>query len=214
MRCGGWWLRLVVVVSVMLTCGACTWLHGDPAPSPQPAAEPGPGFLVATLPVYRLVTSEYLLDVPSRLVVLQVRLESTGTDSFTARAQDLAIVLPDGTQARVFDAERARILLRRTLIAEADLNYLQRPDHQAGGVSPFARTALAEMISANLLAAGSFGPGEALQGYLVIDTGQAVASLDGVRVELVARRLGDDAPTRYAQQPGSTPIAGQQTQSQ
>ncbi len=202
---GGWWLR-IAVVALALGCGACTWLGGGEVRTAPVAPEPPPaGFFVAAVPVYRLVTSEYLLDVPSRLLVLQVRLESTGSDSFSARVQDLGIVLPDGSPARVFDATRARVLLARTLLGEADLGYLQRAERLPGGISAYSRSALADMVSANLLEEGAFGPGQPLQGYVVIDTGQALPSLDGAAFELVARRLGDDTPTRYARQLGPTP---------
>lgn len=202
------------VLALMLSCGACTWLHGnDESVVSAPPTEPPPtGFFVAAVPVYRLATSQYLLDVPSRLLVLQVRVESTGQDSFTARLQDLGIVLADGTPARVFDTARARVLLRRTLLGEADLAYTAQPDHLPGGVSAFSRAALRDMVAENLLEGGSFGPGQPLQGYVVIDTGQPLTALDGAAFELVARRLGDDMPARYARQlgPAAAPAGAMQ----
>ena len=40
---------------------------------------------------------------------------------------------------------------------------------------------------------------------MVIDTGQALMSLDGASFEVVARRQGDDAPARYAYQFATAP---------
>ena len=82
--------------------------------------------------------------------------------------------------------------LRRTLLAEADMSYLLRPDHVPGGVGTYSASALAEMVETNLLGDGIFDPGQPLQGYVVVDTGQALMSLDGASFEVIARRLGDD----------------------
>jgi hypothetical protein len=46
-----------------------------------------------------------------------------------------------------------------------------------------------------------------LQGYVVIDTGTALMSIEGASFEVVARRLGDDAPARYAYQLRPAPAA-------
>jgi hypothetical protein len=162
---------------------------------------------VVAIPVYRLVTSPGLLDLPSRLLVMQVRIEGTGASSYTFSAGDLTVALPDGTPVRVFDRGRVDELLRRTLIAEADMSYLMRPGHLPGGLGRFAATAITEMVERNLLWRGTFGPGEPLQGYVVIDTGRALLSLDGVSFEVVARRQGDEVPARYAYQFAAAPPA-------
>ena len=39
-----------------------------------------------------------------------------------------------------------------------------------------------------------------MQGYIVIDTGQPVMSLQGASFEVIARRVGDYAAARYAYQ--------------
>lgn len=56
-----------------------------------------------------------------------------------------------------------------------------------------------------MLGDGISNPGQPLQGYVVIDTGQALMSLDGASFEVIARRLGDDAPARYAYQVAIAP---------
>ncbi len=171
---------------------------GAPSGSVHPGDIPPGDFTVRALPVYRLVSSPVLIDSPSRLLVVSLRLEATGDPSYAYTASDLHIVLPDGSRARIFDHPRALELLRRAIITEADMSYLLRPGHQPGGISEFTRSALADMVAGNLLDAGAFASGRPLQGYVVIDTGVALMSIEGASFEVVARRLGDDAPARYA----------------
>ncbi len=168
----------------------------------------GSEFSAHALPVFRLVTNEALIDSPSRLLVLQVRLESVGEGGYAFTPQDLTIALPDGTQGRFFDRPRALELLRRTTIADADFNYLQRDGHAPGGIDPYSRVPLAEMVGNNLLSNGSFSQGAALQGYLVVDIGTARTSLDGAVVEVVAHRLADATPSRSTFQLATVPRAG------
>ncbi|MDX2168806.1 MAG: hypothetical protein SF182_17165 [Deltaproteobacteria bacterium] len=177
-----------------------------PAPSAAGGTATGE-FTTHALPVYRLATSEVLVDSPSRLVVFQVRLEG-GDSSYAFTPRDLTIALPDGTQAVIFDQARAVELLRRTTIANADFSYLQRDGHVPGGIAPYSRQPIAEMVASRLLSEGSFGAGEALQGYVVADVGTARMSLDGTVVEVTARRLPDAAPTRATFVLATAPAVG------
>jgi hypothetical protein len=195
-----WW---TMCLGLALTAGGCIPRQPTTPKGGVPTAT-AEDFNVVAVPVYRLVTSPALLDAPSRLQVVQLRIVSTGDHSYTVAPGDLTVALPDGTHARIFDRARADELLRRTLLAEADMSYLLRPGHVPG--------ALAEMIERNLLAEGTFNPGRPLQGYVVIDTGQAMMSLDGASFEVIARRLGDDAPARYAYQLATAPYGATGTQ--
>jgi hypothetical protein len=202
----GWW---VVGLCLATLCGAC--LRPD---SRRPGPGIGPGsiasatdFSLVALPVYRLVASPGLLDSPSRLLAVQVRIEGSGSASYSFAPDDLSIALPDGSQARIFDSARAALLLQRALLADADMSYLLRPDHLPGGLGTFSAGALSSMVQQNLLAPGTFGPGQALQGYVIIDTGQPMMTLDGASFAVVARRIGDDAPARYAYQLATAPQA-------
>jgi hypothetical protein len=194
-----WMMCLGLALTTGCVTRQSTTTHGS---IPAATAE---DFNVVAVPVYRLVTSPAVLDSPSRLMVVQLRIVSTGEHSYTVAPGDLTVALPDGTHARIFDRARANELLHRTLLAEADMAYLLRPGHVPGGVGTFSAGALAEMVERNLLADGVFSPGQPLQGYVVIDTGQAMMSLDGASFEVIARRVGDDAPARYAYQVATAP---------
>jgi hypothetical protein len=194
----------MVGVGMMLAVAGCiprkTAVH-TPAAIPATTTH---AFTAVAVPVYRLVANSALLDAPSRLLVVQLRVMSSGDDSYTVTPGDLTVALPDGTHARVFDNVRASELLRRTMVADADMSYLLRPNHLPGGVGDYSSLALAQMIQTNLLADGTAAPGQPVQGYIVIDTGQAVMSLQGASFEVIARRVGDYAAARYAYQVATT----------
>ena len=200
-----WMAVRTLGLGVLLSLTSCSWMDHEAPTRVAEAVPSATDFQVVAVPVYRLVASPGLLDLPSRLLVMQVRIEGTGDASYTFSPGDLTIALPDGTRARIFDQARVNELLQRTLFAEADMSYLLRPGHIPGGVGRFSSAALADMVERNLLGRGSFGPGQPLQGYVVIDTGQALLSLDGVSFEVVARRQGDETPARYAYQFASSP---------
>ena len=205
------WLGLAVAaVFSLATVGGCVARPGSGSADSATAHPAGFGsgtdqFTLVALPTYRLVASQGLLDSPSRLLAVQVRLEGTGSASYAFTPDDLTIALPDGTQARIFDHPRATLLLQRALVADADMSYLLRPEHQPGGFGTFSAEALSSMVQQHLLGPGTFGPGQPLQGYVVIDTGQPMMTLDGAAFAVVAHRIGDDLPARYAYQLATVP---------
>lgn len=144
MRVGMWTIALGL--GLALAAGGCIPRQtAQPTGGAIPQATAG-DFSVVAVPVYRLVTSPALLDAPSRLMVVQVRIVSTGNSGYAFTPGDLTVKLPDGTHARIFDRARADELLRRTFLAEADMNYLLRPDHLPGGVGEYSPSALVAMI--------------------------------------------------------------------
>lgn len=181
---------------------ACVLSH----PTAPPAGGEAPvDFTASVAPVFRLIINPVLIDSPSRLLVVRLMLATTGQSYYAFALTDLSIAPPGGTRARVFDPPRARELLRRTTLAEADMSYLTQDGYVAGGLSSDVRDALDAMVRNDLLDTGTFGPGQALEGYVVIDTEQSLMSLDGAAVEVLARRVGDDVTARYAAQVASAP---------
>jgi hypothetical protein len=165
-----------------------------PLPMPTPVAS-GP-LAISALPVYRLVTNPVLADAPARLLVIQVRLSSTDDRALSLTPEDLAVVLPTGEPRRVFDRGRALELLRRTTLAEGDLSYVQRDGYVPSGLESAVRPQLTDMVMSNLLTAGPLTGDYPLQGYVVVDTGVALPSLEGASLEVVAYRLSDAESTR------------------
>jgi hypothetical protein len=81
-----------------------------------------------------LIATPVMADLPSRLVVLQVRIDSTLDRAVSFSPDDVSFVLPSGQRAVVFDRGRAMELLRRTTLGDADLSYAQRSyDYPPGG---------------------------------------------------------------------------------
>jgi hypothetical protein len=178
-----------------------------PVAQPPAAGDDAAGFSAHAIPLYRLVPNQGEIDTPSRLLVLQLRLEGGGDSGYAFSTQDLAIVFADGSRARVFDRARAFELLRRTIIAEADLSYLRRRPYVPGGIAPPARQPVAERVAGRLLGDGMFDAANPLQGFVIVDTGAARTSMDGAVVEVLAHRLSDSAPSRVAYQLATAPHA-------
>jgi hypothetical protein len=184
----------------------------------RPVSATGPGapghpdaapITVTALSAYRLVTNRVVIDSPSRLLVIQLRLAADDAATYEFTTDDLVLHLPNGGEARVFDRARAVQLLRRTTLAEADLRYLQQPDHAPGGMSDYVRPQMTDMVEANLLNKGTFDGGTALQGYVVVDTGESFLTLDGGAIEATAHRLGDGATARTAYQFAAVPVTSE-----
>jgi hypothetical protein len=190
---------------------ACSSACSPPLTTAPPTAATAVDFTATVTPVFRLVAGPALIDLPSRVLVVRLTLAASSQAAYYAfTPSDLSIVLPDGTRARILDPPRAEELLRRTTIAEADLSYLNQADHVPGGLSDDVRDSFLFMVRGQLLAAGTFGPGQPLEGYLVVDTERPVMTLDGAAVEVVAQRFGDEAPARFATQvAGALPNTGQ-----
>lgn len=157
---------------------------------------------------YRLVLAPGLADLPSRLLVLQVRVASSGDAALTIDPQDISFTLPNGASGRVFDRPRAVEVLHRTLLADADWSYLQSAgDHPPGGLDDAERSGLVDVILGNLLADQAFGGGDGAQGFIVVDTGAPLPSLDGATLQIVAHRLRDSSPVTAPYQFTAAPTA-------
>jgi len=203
----------IVVGAILLQTPGCTlpeWLSHRPPTSGAPAAvqDSTGGLTVTALPVYRLVTSAALADLPSRLLVIQVRLSTIDDAALSVTPDDVGLALPNGDHAHVFDRARAVEILHRAFLADADFAYLQ---HNGGtppvGLSMYVQAPLTDAVVNNLLTEGVLTSEQPLQGYIVVDTGAPMASLDGASLEVSARRLGDSTAVRGTYQFPAQPAA-------
>ncbi len=200
-RTRGAWLcaGLVVVGLAASGCSLPPW--GRPAPEPVPAvavAEAPPVVTVSALLSYRLIINPALADAPSRLLVLHTRIEALDEGSFRFDPAGAQIQLPDGTIGRAFDQARALELLQRTDLGLGDLAYLERGGGglPRGGLNAPLKPVLTNLVRKELLGRTDFSREQPLQGYLVVDIGRPLASLQGVVLEVEAVRLSDAAPVR------------------
>jgi hypothetical protein len=167
-------------------------------PAAAPAAAPAPSmFAVSAIAPYRLVASPAALDFPSRLLVVQIYLTTQTGETLHFTPEEVVITLPRGDRARVFDQARATELLVRTMLAQADFAYLAQGDSRsAGGIDEYNRPQLTESVRQNLLSVSSFDANTALNGYIIVDTGEPLTNLDGTAMEVVVHRVEDTTPVR------------------
>lgn len=199
---GAWWCAGLAAVA--LTAGSCSfppWGRHSPEPVAPPVAAVAavePVVTVSALLSYRLIINPVLADTPSRLLVLHARIEAVDEGLFRFDPAGAQIHLPDGTVGRAFDQPRAFELLQRTDLGLGDLAYLERAgrDRPPGGVHAHLKPVLTDAVRKGLIGRSDFSRAQPLQGYLVVDVGRPLASLDGVVLEVEATRLADSAPVR------------------
>ena len=156
------------------------------------------GMILTAAPIYRLVLDPALANVPSRLMVVQVRVGTIGDAALSVAPADVTLTLPDGEPARILDRARAIEVLHRTMLASAGTT-------PTSGVSDSTPLMPAEGLAGNLLSDGVFTNGQTLHGLLVVDTGAPLVSLDGASVQVTAYRLSDSAPVVLTYQLASVP---------
>lgn len=177
--------------------GCATSKPPPPPPVPEPVviADTTSGLSVGAVPAYRLAAGPWLADFPSRLLVLNIKVATNTEGVLTIAPEDFTLQLPNGQQGRVFDRARAVESLHRGTLADANLAYLaQSGSHPYGGLSEEARAQLNDRVSGQLFTAMAFMSGQAIEGFIVVDTGVPFASLNGGSLQVVAYRLRDATP--------------------
>jgi len=196
----GWLTAGRAAIAVgMLVAGlaACGTKQQPPPPVPEPVVivDTASGLSVGAVPAYRLAASPSLADFPSRLLVLNVKVESNAEGVLSVAPEDFTLQLPNGQQGRVFDRARAIEILHRATLGDANLAYLaQSGSHLYGGLSEEARAELNDRVLGQMFTAMVFMKGQAIQGFIVVDTGTPFASLTGGSLQVVAYRLRDATP--------------------
>jgi hypothetical protein len=202
---GRWAKTSVLAVSVLLGgATGCTLpdllFRQPPAPSSRAAQAEAPGgFTVMALPAYRLLVAPAPDDLPSRLLVIRLQLSTTDEHALSVALDDIAIVLPSGERRPIFDRGRAMELVRRTTLADAEHPYAPaNGEHSPGRLSEFARLQLTDMVLENLLTDGVVNSEQPMQGFVVVDTGVPLMSLDGASIDVTAYRVSDASPANAA----------------
>jgi hypothetical protein len=186
-------LATVVAVGALASVAAGCFLYPaapEVPPPPPPKVLPSPVTVSAT-PAFRLIVNPQFADGPSRLIVLYVRVEARGNDRLHFDPAQMHLVLPGKRRGEIFDAPRAAVLLEQTELARWDLDYSRGPAHTPSGFDKDFRTRLKEKIHEALMTPADFGPGLALTGYLIADTGVPVTSLEDAALEIVTTRVRD-----------------------
>jgi hypothetical protein len=175
-------------------CGCGLWPPGPRAAKLKPVEVPveRPSLVLSANHVYRLVVGPRWADAPSRLLVVYARLQNAGDQSILFRPEEMRLQLTDGGSGRVFDRARAVELLRRTNFGDP-----QPPTGEARTITTvWAEAALDDQVLHSLMDATDLSPGQVVEGFLIVDAGRPIASLEGAALEVVGTRAGDMAPVR------------------
>jgi hypothetical protein len=192
---------LILGVLVGGGCGWAPWRrdHGAVERVTVTTADVEHAVRLRVAPSYRLLPSPALVSAATRLFVLHANLENVSGEILDFEPGRARLVLPDGTEGRVFDRSRAAELVRRTALA------LPGPeaggDSRAGGPDILREPVLSRLrieIVRSLLGPESLDPREILEGYVVIDTERPLSSLGGVMLEILATRVRDETVVREA----------------
>ena len=180
------------LILAMAFGGCSLWPAAPGALKVKPAdvvAVERPELVLSANHVYRLVVGPRWADAPSRLLVVYARVQNAGDQSIAFRPEEMRIQLTDGESGRVFDRARAAELLRRTNFGDAE--------PAAGGTRMvWSEVALDDQVLHSLMDATDLSPGQIVEGFLIVDVGHPVASLEGAALEVVGTRSSDMAPVR------------------
>jgi hypothetical protein len=208
-----WWANTSwvdrVMGAVLLGLAGCT-TASQPPPIPQPVVmvDTPSGLTLGAVPAYRLAASPSQADYPSRLLVLNIRLGTTLEGALNVGPENIALLLPNGEQGRVFDRARAIELLHRGTLADVSLAYVKQDGgYPPGGLSDDVRLQLTDTVASRLFADSVFIAGQTLEGFIVVDTGVPFASLNGGSLQVTAYRLRDATPAQAVYPFAAVPAA-------
>jgi len=196
--------RLTVVAPLLLGIASCAfppWARRGGEPAEQltlTTTEVAPSVSVTAIPSYRLIVSPRLADAPSRLLAVHARIETYSEQPLHFSPLGVRLRLPDGTTGRAFDRPRATEVLERADLGAADLSYMAQRNARRppGGLYERVKGPLKNQLEQSLLGEVDFSRDQPLEGYLIVDAGRPVASLNGALLEVEATRISDALPVR------------------
>ncbi len=181
---------LAILASLSLFASGCPQFgRVSPTPAPTPVATaPAPRIHARVNPVFRLVIPPRPLDEPTRLVALFVRIENIDQQPLLIRPDLLRLQLPDGSTRHALDKARASEIMSRSVLARYNLAYLANdPSAPPGGLSLRQLSYWTDRVHSDLLADVRLEPRETVEGFVVLDTGHRLRSLQDTAVEAFAQ---------------------------
>ena len=170
---------------MIATFAGCTSIFPAAAPLPTPTAATvsSGGVNVAAAPARRLLVTRDENQARSRLLAVWIRLENTAGDELTFNPDEVVLAFADGSAGNTLDRERSSLLIDRLQVAPTDEAVADYPDlwsqvHQSG---------LKQQLRDGLLTARSLGA-EAVEGYVLVDTKQGAAPIEGAVLRIPLMR--------------------------
>jgi hypothetical protein len=183
----------VFVLVALFGFGGCFRTGVEYRPSRTAARLPGASVVTRSDASYRLIISPKLCDAPSRLWAIHARVETFDETPLRIGRDGAQLILADGTRARPLDQPRVVALLKRTEVGAGDITYAHQgaSRHATGGLPDREKDKVRSEILATPFVAGELTRSHPLEGYIVVDAKDELASLEGAVLEVVATRLDD-----------------------
>jgi hypothetical protein len=179
----------VALIGILAGCG----LLFPSAAAEKSASQPNDlaaNVTVAAQPARRLLVTREENQSHSRLLAVWLRIENTANEALTFNPDEVTLTFADGSAGYTLDRERANVLIERLNVAPTDEAAADYPDMW----TQTRQLGLKQQLSDALLTERSLGA-EAVEGYILFDTRQPAAPLDGAVLHVLLSR-SDGTPLR------------------
>lgn len=197
------WLRAALGVMLIAGLSGCplTPAPVPAAPTAQQAVDAATGVTVAAAPARRLLVTRDENQSRSRVLAIWLRIENPAGTVLSFDPDHVTLSFADGSAGSTLDRDRSSVLIDRVSVGPTDEAAADYPDlwndaNQSG---------LKQQLRDGLLTARELGS-EPLEGYIVFDTKQPAAPIDGAVLQIMLVR-GDGAVERVIYNFTSAPPA-------
>lgn len=189
---------LVVLSLAMCGCPRTAHYSSRPAPTPRTSI-PAPRIQARAHPAFRLVIPPRPIHAPTRLVVVFVHIENIDDVSLLIRPDLIRLELPDGSTRFALDKPRAVEILKRSLLARFEPARPHDSGRSGSGLTKADQRRWERRFREELLSNTRLGPGEAVEGFVIVDTTRTFVTLDDTVVQAIAEPVGatEDTLERY-----------------
>jgi hypothetical protein len=182
----GWLGRLTASLTMAMSfcLGACQpfLLPAAPRPSGNQSNDLA-GVTIAAAPARRLLVTRDESQSGSRVLAIWIRVENTEREILTFNPDDVLLRFADGSASYTLDRDRSNALIERVVVAPTDEAAAEYPDLWTRTRQP----SLKQQLNDGLLTQRPLGS-EAVEGYILFDTKQRAASIDGASLQILLIR--------------------------
>lgn len=147
------------------------------------------------------------------MLVVWLRLDNTTSETLAFNPDEVTLTFADGMASNTLDRARADLLIQRFEVAPTDEAAADYPALWALTLRPGQQPALKRQLSDGLLTQRQIGT-ESVEGYIVFDTRQRAASLEGAALQIPVVRSSDAMTLKQSYRFTSAPPAAARVEQQ